>query len=81
MLRKRRIVKALTDKEFENFKDKLFRQKEKTWDEIIDDLKHDAREEDQDFIDIVESLKPHHWVQFLILDFRIGQTGYIRVMV
>ena len=31
-------------------KDKLLRQKEETWDEIIDDLKHDAREEYQDFI-------------------------------
>jgi serine protease Do len=35
----------------------------------------------QSFINIVESLKPHHWVQFLVLDHRTGQTGYIRVMV
>jgi serine protease Do len=35
----------------------------------------------QDFINIIESLKPHQWVQFLVLDHRTGQTGYIRVMV
>jgi serine protease Do len=35
----------------------------------------------QDFINLIESLKPHHWVQFLVLDHRTGQTGYIRVMV
>jgi len=35
----------------------------------------------QSFVNIVESLKPHHWVQFLVLDHRTGQTGYIRVMV
>jgi serine protease Do len=34
----------------------------------------------QDFINLIESLKPHHWVQFLVLDHRTGQTGYIRVM-
>ena len=34
-------------------KDKLLRQKEETWNEIIDDLKHDAREEYQDFIHMV----------------------------
>jgi len=31
-------------------KDKLLRQKEEAWDEIIDDLKHHASEEYQDFI-------------------------------
>ena len=35
----------------------------------------------QGFVNIVQSLKPHHWVQFLVLDHRTGQTGYIRVMV
>ncbi len=35
----------------------------------------------QSFVDIVESLKPHEWVQFLVLDHRTGQTGYIRVMI
>ena len=35
----------------------------------------------QGFVNIIESLKPHHWVQFLVLDHRTGQTGYIRVMV
>ena len=35
----------------------------------------------QSFVNLVESLKPHHWVQFLVLDHRTGQTGYIRVMV
>jgi serine protease Do len=35
----------------------------------------------QGFINLIESLKPHHWVQFLVLDHRTGQTGYIRVMV
>ncbi len=35
----------------------------------------------QSFINVVQSLKPHHWVQFLVLDHRTGQTGYIRVMV
>jgi serine protease Do len=35
----------------------------------------------QGFIDLIESMKPHHWVQFLVLDHRTGQTGYIRVMV
>ena len=34
----------------------------------------------QDFINLIEYLKPHHWVQFLVLDHRTGQTGYIRVM-
>ncbi|MEJ2656176.1 MAG: Do family serine endopeptidase [Desulfobacterales bacterium] len=34
----------------------------------------------QSFVDIVESLKPHQWIQFLVLDHRTGQTGYIRVM-
>ena len=53
MPRKRRRPKALADKELENFKNKLLRQKEETWAEIIDDLKHDAREEYQDFIDMV----------------------------
>jgi DnaK suppressor protein len=53
MPRKRRMLKALSDKELENIKDKLLRQKEVTWDEIIDDLKHDAREEYQDFIHTV----------------------------
>jgi RNA polymerase-binding transcription factor len=53
MPRKRRRPKALADKELENFKNKLLRQKEETWAEIIDDLKHDAMEEYQDFIDMV----------------------------
>jgi DnaK suppressor protein len=53
MPRKRRRPKALADKELENFKNKLLRQKEETWAEIIDDLKHDAREEYQGFIDMV----------------------------
>jgi serine protease Do len=35
----------------------------------------------QSFVNLVESLMPHHWVQFLVLDHRTGQTGYIRVMV
>jgi Do/DeqQ family serine protease len=35
----------------------------------------------QSFVNIVQSLKPRHWVQFLVLDHRTGQTGYIRVMV
>ena len=35
----------------------------------------------QGFVDLVESLTPHHWVQFLVVDHRTGQTGYIRVMV
>jgi serine protease Do len=35
----------------------------------------------QGFVNIIESLKPHHWVQFLVVDHRTGQTGYIRVMV
>ncbi len=35
----------------------------------------------QSFVDIVQTLKPHHWAQFLVLDHRTGQTGYIRVMV
>jgi len=35
----------------------------------------------QSFINLIESLKPHHWVQFLVLDHRTGQTGYIRVMI
>ena len=35
----------------------------------------------QRFVNLVESLKPHQWVQFLVLDHRTGQTGYIRVMV
>ena len=35
----------------------------------------------QSFINLIESLKPHQWVQFLVLDHRTGQTGYIRVMV
>jgi serine protease Do len=35
----------------------------------------------QGFVNIVQSLKSHHWVQFLVLDHRTGQTGYIRVMV
>ncbi len=34
----------------------------------------------QGFVNLVESLTPHHWVQFLVLDHRTGQTGYIRVM-
>lgn len=51
--RKRRMPKALTDKELENFKDRLLKQKEKTWHEIIDDLKYDAREGYQDFIHMV----------------------------
>ena len=44
---------ALTDKELKNFKDKLLRQKEETWDEIKDDLKHNASEEYHDFINMV----------------------------
>jgi len=35
----------------------------------------------QGFVNLIESLNPHHWVQFLVLDHRTGQTGYIRVMV
>jgi len=35
----------------------------------------------QSFVNLIESLKPHQWVQFLVLDHRAGQTGYIRVMV
>ena len=35
----------------------------------------------QSFVNVVESLKPHHWVQFMVLDHRTGQTGYIRVMI
>jgi len=35
----------------------------------------------QSFINLIESLKPHQWVRFLVLDHRTGQTGYIRVMV
>jgi S1-C subfamily serine protease len=35
----------------------------------------------QSFVNVVQSLKPHHWAQFLVLDHRTGQTGYIRVMV
>jgi serine protease Do len=35
----------------------------------------------QGFVNLIESLEPHHWVQFLVLDHRTGQTGYIRVMV
>ena len=35
----------------------------------------------QDFVNLIESLKPHHWVQILVVDHRTGQTGYIRVMV
>jgi DnaK suppressor protein len=59
MPRKRRMPKALTDKELENFKDKLLRQKEETWSEIIDDLKNDAREEYQDFIHMVRDQGDH----------------------
>ena len=47
------MPKSLTDKELENFKDKLLRQKEETWDEIMDDLKHDASEEYHDFLQMV----------------------------
>ena len=35
----------------------------------------------QSFVNLIESLPPRHWVQFLVLDHRTGQTGYIRVMV
>jgi serine protease Do len=35
----------------------------------------------QSFVNIVQLLKPHHWAQFLVLDHRTGQTGYIRVMI
>jgi len=35
----------------------------------------------QGFVNLIESLTPHRWVQFLVLDHRTGQTGYIRVMV
>jgi len=35
----------------------------------------------QGFVNVVQSLKPHQWAQFLVLDHRTGQTGYIRVMV
>jgi len=35
----------------------------------------------QSFVNLIESLTPRHWVQFLVLDHRTGQTGYIRVMV
>jgi len=35
----------------------------------------------QAFVNLIESLTPRHWVQFLVLDHRTGQTGYIRVMV
>jgi serine protease Do len=35
----------------------------------------------QGFVNLIESLTPHHWVQFLVVDHRTGQTGYIRVMV
>ena len=47
------MPKALSDKELENFKDKLLRQKKETWDEIMDDLKHHASEEYHDFINMV----------------------------
>ena len=47
------MPKSLTDKELENFKDKLLRQKEETWDEIMDDLKHDASEDYHDFLQMV----------------------------
>ena len=35
----------------------------------------------QSFVNLIESLPPRHWVQFLVLDHRTDQTGYIRVMV
>ena len=35
----------------------------------------------QSFVNLIESLTPRHWVQFLVLDHQTGQTGYIRVMV
>jgi DnaK suppressor protein len=44
------MPKALTDMELENFKDKLLRQKEEAWDEIMDDMKHHASEEYHDFV-------------------------------
>ena len=44
------MPKSLTDKELENFKDKLLRQKKEAWDEIMDDLKHQASEEYHDFV-------------------------------
>ncbi|MGA8181906.1 MAG: TraR/DksA family transcriptional regulator [Desulfobacterales bacterium] len=47
------MPKSFTDKELENFKDKLLRQKEEAWDEIMDDLKHHASEEYQDLINMV----------------------------
>lgn len=47
------MPKSLSDKELENFRDKLLRQKEETWNEIMDDLKHDASEEYHDFIHMV----------------------------
>jgi DnaK suppressor protein len=47
------MPKTLTDKELENFREKLLRQKEETWDEIMDDLKHDASEEYHDFLQMV----------------------------
>lgn len=53
MPRKGRVPKGFTDKELENFKDILLRQKEETWDEILDDLKNDIKEEYQDLIHMV----------------------------
>jgi DnaK suppressor protein len=47
------MPKSLTDKKLEDFKGKLLRQKEETWDEIMDDLKHDASEEYHDFLQMV----------------------------
>ena len=47
------MPKALTGMELENFKDKLLRQKEEAWIEIMDDLKHHASEEYHDFINMV----------------------------
>ena len=53
MPRKGRLPKAITAKELGNFKNILLREKEETWDETLDDLKHDAKEEYQDFIHMV----------------------------
>ena len=47
------MPKSLTNKELDNFRDKLLRQKEETWDEIKDDLKHDVSEEYHDFLQMV----------------------------
>jgi DnaK suppressor protein len=47
------MPKSLTDKELENFKDKLLIQKEEAWNEIMDDLKHHASEEYHDFVQMV----------------------------